>query len=59
MPAKVNSFVAVLEREVEGWKMKAARSVVGSPEYFLAWGQVDGLRRAIQLFYLEAMKDLP
>jgi hypothetical protein len=53
MPAKVNSFVAVLEREVERWKKIAAGRVVGSPEYFLAWGQVDGLRRAIQLFYQE------
>jgi len=53
MPAKVNPFVAVLEREVEEWKRVAAGRVVGSPEYFLAWGQVDGLRRAIQLFYQE------
>jgi len=53
MPAKVDPFLAVLEREVEGWKMKAESRVVGSPEYFLAWGQVDGLRRAIQLFYQE------
>jgi hypothetical protein len=45
--------VAVLEREVEKWKRVAAGRVVGSPEYFLAWGQVDGLRRALYLLARE------
>jgi hypothetical protein len=50
MPAKVDPFFAVLEREVWKWKKVAGECVVGSSDYFHAWGQVDGLIRALYLF---------
>jgi hypothetical protein len=52
MSAKVDSLVPILERELEEWERVAAGCVVGSLEYFITWGQVDELRRTIQLFYL-------
>jgi hypothetical protein len=49
MPAKVDPFFAVLVREVEKWKKVAGECVVGSSDYFHAWGRVDGLLRALYL----------
>jgi hypothetical protein len=52
MSVKVDSLVSILERELEEWERVAAGCVLGSPEYFITRGQIDELRRTIQLFYL-------
>jgi hypothetical protein len=49
MPVKVDPFFTVLKREVEKWKKVAGECVVGSSDYFHAWGRVDGLLRALYL----------